>query len=43
MPEGVDSKTLHERGRALLAAIAEHGFSYSDRLHIHLFGGVRGA
>jgi 7-carboxy-7-deazaguanine synthase len=42
MPEGTDSRTLLERGRALADAVLARGFNYSDRLHIHLFGEKRG-
>jgi len=42
MPEGVNSKALTARGRALVDAVAAQGFNYSDRLHIHLFGQRRG-
>ncbi|MES1198540.1 MAG: 7-carboxy-7-deazaguanine synthase QueE [Pseudomonadota bacterium] len=42
MPEGTDSATLRERGRGLAAAILQHDFNFSDRLHIHLFGAARG-
>lgn len=42
MPEGADSETLAQRGRLLAGDIVAHGFNYSDRLHIHLFGEKRG-
>ncbi len=42
MPEGRDSETLRERGRWLARMCSEHEFSYSDRLHIHLYGDTRG-
>jgi organic radical activating enzyme len=42
MPEGTTSKTLIERGRLLAPAALDHGFNYTDRLHIHLFGEARG-
>jgi 7-carboxy-7-deazaguanine synthase len=42
MPEGTTSKTLVERGRLLAQAALDHGFNYTDRLHIHLFGEARG-
>jgi 7-carboxy-7-deazaguanine synthase len=42
MPEGTDSATLIARGRALIDAALAHGFNYTDRLHIHLFGDRRG-
>jgi organic radical activating enzyme len=42
MPEGTDSQTLRARGRALIDVVIARGFHFSDRLHIHLFGGRRG-
>lgn len=42
MPEGRDSATLQARERWLAPLCAEHGFSLSDRLHIHLYGDTRG-
>jgi 7-carboxy-7-deazaguanine synthase len=42
MPEGRDSDTLRERMRWLAPLCAKHGFSLSDRLHIHLWGDTRG-
>ncbi|MEZ5959877.1 MAG: 7-carboxy-7-deazaguanine synthase QueE [Hyphomonadaceae bacterium] len=42
MPEGTTSEALLARGPALIDAVIAHGFNYSDRLHIHLFGQKRG-
>ena len=42
MPEGRDSETLRARSRWLAPACSEHGFNYTDRLHIHLYGDTRG-
>ena len=42
MAEGRDSETLRARGRWLAQICAAHGFSWSDRLHIHLYGDTRG-
>ena len=42
MPEGRDSETLRTRERWLAQICSEHGFSLSDRLHIHLYGDTRG-
>jgi len=42
MPEGTTSEALRARGPALIDAVIAHGFNYSDRLHIHLFGQKRG-
>jgi 7-carboxy-7-deazaguanine synthase len=41
MPEGRDSETLRARERWLAQLCTKHGFSLSDRLHIHLFGDTR--
>ncbi len=42
MPEGRDSSALRERSAWLAPICAAHGFSLSDRLHIHLYGDTRG-
>jgi 7-carboxy-7-deazaguanine synthase len=42
MPEGRDSAGLRERSRWLAELCTAHGFSLSDRLHIHLYGDTRG-
>lgn len=42
MPEGRDSATLHSRAPWLAPLAAGHGFAFSDRLHIHVFGDTRG-
>jgi organic radical activating enzyme len=42
MPEGTTSEGVRARGAALIDAVIAHGFNYSDRLHIHLFGQKRG-
>jgi organic radical activating enzyme len=42
MPEGTTSEALIARGEALIDATLAHGFNYTDRLHIHLFGQKRG-
>jgi 7-cyano-7-deazaguanosine (preQ0) biosynthesis protein QueE len=42
MPEGTTSEALIARGSTLIDAVIAHGFNYSDRLHIHLFGQKRG-
>ncbi len=42
MPEGTASDAVTARGRALAEPVRAHGFCYSDRLHIHLFGQKRG-
>jgi organic radical activating enzyme len=42
MPEGTTSDGVRSLGSMLIDATLSHGFSYSDRLHIHLFGPKRG-
>jgi organic radical activating enzyme len=42
MPEGRDSATVRERSRWLASLCLAHGFAFSDRLHIHLYGDTRG-
>ena len=42
MPEGDNSETIRERSRWLIELCKEHGFNFSDRLHIHLWGNNRG-
>jgi organic radical activating enzyme len=42
MPEGTEFETLSQRARALTPAILAHGFNFTPRLHIDLFGAVRG-
>jgi len=42
MPEGTNSATLRSRAPILAPAALAHGFGYSDRLHVHLFGAKRG-
>jgi organic radical activating enzyme len=42
MAEGASSELLIERGRRLADSVAAHGFNYTDRLHIHLWGEKRG-
>ncbi|TYC81605.1 7-carboxy-7-deazaguanine synthase QueE [Novosphingobium sp. BW1] len=42
MPEGRDSATLRARARWLGDLCADHGFNFTDRLHIHLWGDTRG-
>lgn len=41
MPEGRDSEALRARSVWLAKICAQHGFSFSDRLHIHLYGDTR--
>ena len=42
MPEGTDSPTLRSRMDWLTPLCLEHGFRYTPRLHLDLFGGGRG-
>jgi organic radical activating enzyme len=42
MPEGTDSATLRARAAWLEPLCLEHGYNFSDRLHIHLHGDTRG-
>ena len=43
MPQGVTAKAIDERLKFVSDMAIEHGFCLSDRLHIRLFGGKRGA
>jgi 7-carboxy-7-deazaguanine synthase len=42
MPEGKDKKTLRERSLWLVEKCKEHNIRFSPRLHIILYGNVRG-
>jgi 7-carboxy-7-deazaguanine synthase len=42
MPEGVDPETLRERGRWLVETCKAEGFRFSPRLHVELWGNLRG-
>jgi 7-carboxy-7-deazaguanine synthase len=42
MAEGVDAATLAERGRWLVEICKSEGFRYTPRLHVDLWGAVRG-
>jgi organic radical activating enzyme len=42
MPEGTSAAAINDRGRWLAEACAEHGFRFSTRLHILLWGDQRG-
>ena len=42
MPQGVTSEELHTRGPWLIDECKKHGFRFCPRLHIELFGNVRG-
>jgi 7-carboxy-7-deazaguanine synthase len=42
MPLGISASELHERGHWIVEACKHHGFRFCPRLHIELFGNVRG-
>jgi 7-carboxy-7-deazaguanine synthase len=42
MPQGVSRADLADRAPWLVAACMKHGFRYCPRIHIELFGNVRG-
>jgi 7-carboxy-7-deazaguanine synthase len=42
MPEGVDAETLNTRGAWLAEVCKEHGYRFSPRLHVLLWGNRRG-
>jgi 7-carboxy-7-deazaguanine synthase len=42
MPEGTTATALDRVGAGIVDAVIGHGFAYSDRLHIRLFGDKRG-
>ncbi|MEX2380930.1 MAG: 7-carboxy-7-deazaguanine synthase QueE [Opitutales bacterium] len=42
MPEGITPETLRERSKWLLRLCMTHGYRFTPRLHIDLFGNTRG-
>lgn len=42
MPEGTNAATLRARAPAVAHAALSRGWRFSDRLHVHLYGGGRG-
>ena len=42
MPEGVDRRVLEQRLMEISEASIERGYNVTGRLHIQIFGGVRG-
>jgi 7-carboxy-7-deazaguanine synthase len=42
MPQASSADELRAQGPALAAAALAHGFRFSDRLHLHLYGKARG-
>ena len=42
MPEGIDPARLHERSAWLVEVCKNHGYRFTPRLHILLYGHLRG-
>jgi len=42
LPEGIDSETLNTRGAWLAEVCKAHGYRFSPRLHVLLWGNKRG-
>jgi 7-carboxy-7-deazaguanine synthase len=42
MPEGTSEATLKDRGPWVAELCKEHGYRFSPRLHVHLYGNKRG-
>jgi len=42
MPEGIDAKKLHATAPIVAELCKQHGFRYTPRLHIDLYGNTRG-
>ena len=42
MPEGTSEETLKQRGPWLAELCKQHGYRFSPRLHVHLYGNKRG-
>ncbi|PXF50176.1 7-carboxy-7-deazaguanine synthase [Gracilariopsis chorda] len=42
MPQGTNSETIRKRGRWLVDVCIEHGFQYTHRVHVELWGDKRG-
>lgn len=42
MPEGTSTEALDERGPWIAELCKEHGYRFSPRLHVHLYGNTRG-
>jgi 7-carboxy-7-deazaguanine synthase len=42
MPEGTNAEVLNERGRWIAEICKQHGYRFSPRLHVHLYGNKRG-
>ena len=42
MPEGTSSEQLRQRQQWLIEECKQHGYNFTDRLHIHIWGDKRG-
>lgn len=42
MPEGTSARTLAQRRKWLVEICKQHGFRYSDRLHVQIWGAKKG-
>ena len=42
MPEGISAEVLNDRGFWIAELCKEHGYRFSPRLHVHLYGNRRG-
>jgi 7-carboxy-7-deazaguanine synthase len=42
MPEGIGAEVLNQRGAWIAELCKEHGYRFSPRLHVHLYGNRRG-
>jgi 7-carboxy-7-deazaguanine synthase len=42
MPEGVNAEVLNARGAWIAELCKQHGYRFSPRLHVHLYGNKRG-
>jgi 7-carboxy-7-deazaguanine synthase len=42
MPEGISADVLNDRGVWIAELCKEHGYRFSPRLHVHLYGNKRG-
>lgn len=42
MPEGISADVLNERGVWVAEICKDHGYRFSPRLHVHLYGNKRG-
>lgn len=42
MPEGISARALAQRRKWLVEICKKHGFRYSDRLHVQIWGGRKG-